>query len=131
MVDRTVRIVAALVNPTGPAPEAKRITMLNASPHDVDLAGWSIGDAAKRGWCSMPQAAEGWSVVFRPSQFPDRQPMAESDNVPQCAHQIRRRHASSVGVAPLMIAGVMSEPAFGSRRATTASASSATCARSA
>jgi hypothetical protein len=46
--DRTVRIVAALVNPTGPAPEAKRITMLNANPPDVDLAGWSIGDVDKR-----------------------------------------------------------------------------------
>ena len=46
--DRTVRIVAALVNPIGPAPEAKRITLLNASPHNVDLASWSIGDAEKR-----------------------------------------------------------------------------------
>lgn len=46
--DRTVRIVAALVNPAGPAPEAETITLLNASPQGVDLAGWSIADAQKR-----------------------------------------------------------------------------------
>jgi uncharacterized protein YukJ len=46
--DRTVRIVAALVNPTGPAPELETITLLNASPRDVDLVGWSVADAQKR-----------------------------------------------------------------------------------
>jgi uncharacterized protein YukJ len=46
--DRTVRIVAALVNPTGPAPEVETITLINASPDDVDLAGWAMADAEKR-----------------------------------------------------------------------------------
>ena len=46
--DSAVRIVAALVNPPGPAPEAETITLLNASPRDVDLAGWSILDREKR-----------------------------------------------------------------------------------
>jgi uncharacterized protein YukJ len=46
--DRRVRIVAALVNPRGPAPEAESVTLLNASPDDIDLAGWSILDQAKR-----------------------------------------------------------------------------------
>jgi uncharacterized protein YukJ len=46
--DHTVRIVAALVNPTGPAPEAETVTLLNASPQDIDLAGWSILDRDKR-----------------------------------------------------------------------------------
>jgi uncharacterized protein YukJ len=46
--DHTVRIVAALVNPTGPAPEAETVTLLNASPQAVDLAGWSILDREKR-----------------------------------------------------------------------------------
>jgi hypothetical protein len=46
--DRTVRIVAALVNPTGPAPELETITLLNASSRDVDLAGWAVADAQKR-----------------------------------------------------------------------------------
>jgi hypothetical protein len=46
--DRRLRIVAALVNPHGPAPEVESVTLLNASPDDVDLAGWSIVDQAKR-----------------------------------------------------------------------------------
>jgi uncharacterized protein YukJ len=46
--DRTVRVVAALVNPPGPAPEAETVTLLNASPEAVQLAGWSIADQAKR-----------------------------------------------------------------------------------
>ena len=46
--DRTVRIVAALVNPVGPAPEAETVSLCNASPQAIDLAGWSILDAEKR-----------------------------------------------------------------------------------
>jgi uncharacterized protein YukJ len=46
--DHTVRIVAALVNPPGPAPEAETVTLVNASPQDLDLAGWSILDRDKR-----------------------------------------------------------------------------------
>jgi uncharacterized protein YukJ len=46
--DHTVRIVAALVNPVGPAPETETVTLLNASPKDLDLSGWSIADAQKR-----------------------------------------------------------------------------------
>ena len=45
--DHIVRIVAAVVNPPGPAPEAETVTLLNASPHQVDLTGWSILDRAK------------------------------------------------------------------------------------
>ena len=45
--DHLLRIVAALVNPPGPAPEAETVTLLNASPHQVDLAGWSILDSGK------------------------------------------------------------------------------------
>ncbi len=45
--DHTVRIVAALVNPTGPAPEAETVTLLNASPQEVDLSGWSVLDRVK------------------------------------------------------------------------------------
>ncbi|BCM70355.1 MULTISPECIES: DUF2278 family protein [Streptomyces] len=37
-----VRIVAALVNPKGPAPEAETVTLLNASPDPVDLTGWRV-----------------------------------------------------------------------------------------
>ena len=45
--DHIVRIVAALVNPPGPAPEAETVTLLNASPQQADLTGWSILDRAK------------------------------------------------------------------------------------
>ncbi|WP_328467582.1 DUF2278 family protein [Actinoplanes sp. NBC_00393] len=44
--DHLVRIVAALVNPRGPAPEPESVTLLNASPDDLDLTGWSLIDAA-------------------------------------------------------------------------------------
>jgi hypothetical protein len=43
-----VRIVAALVNPAGPAPEAETVTLLNASPEPVDLAGWRLVDGRQR-----------------------------------------------------------------------------------
>jgi len=46
--DHTVRIVAALVNPPWPAPEVETVTLVNASPQDLDLAGWSILDREKR-----------------------------------------------------------------------------------
>jgi uncharacterized protein YukJ len=45
--DRVVRIVGALVNPIGPAPEAESITLLNASPEPVELATWEIADRLK------------------------------------------------------------------------------------
>jgi uncharacterized protein YukJ len=45
--DRVVRIVGALVNPIGPAPEPETITLLNASPEPVQLAGWEIADRFK------------------------------------------------------------------------------------
>jgi uncharacterized protein YukJ len=46
--DHRVRIVGALVNPVGPAPEAETVTVLNATAEDVDLAGWTVADRAKQ-----------------------------------------------------------------------------------
>jgi hypothetical protein len=46
--DQSVRIVAALVNPAGPAPEAETVTLVNASSEAVDLTGWAILDREKR-----------------------------------------------------------------------------------
>jgi len=46
--DQRVRVVAVLVNPRGPAPERETVTLLNASPDDIDLTGWSIVDHAER-----------------------------------------------------------------------------------
>jgi uncharacterized protein YukJ len=43
-----VRIVAAMVNPTGPGPEAESVLLLNASPAEVDLTGWRIADRARQ-----------------------------------------------------------------------------------
>ena len=43
-----VRIVAAMVNPAGPAPEAESVLLLNASPAVVDLTGWRIADRAQQ-----------------------------------------------------------------------------------
>ncbi|ONH58601.1 hypothetical protein CcI49_20420 [Frankia sp. CcI49] len=44
--DRQIRIIAALVNPLGPAPEAETVTLLNTTAEPVDLAGWSLLDRA-------------------------------------------------------------------------------------
>jgi uncharacterized protein YukJ len=37
--DHLVRILAALVNPVGPAPEHETVTLINTSPQDLDLRG--------------------------------------------------------------------------------------------
>ncbi|GIE85150.1 Uncharacterized protein YukJ [Actinoplanes regularis] len=44
--DHLVRIVAALADPVGPAPEAETVTLVNASPAEIDLTGWSVVDRA-------------------------------------------------------------------------------------
>ncbi|MGF1641719.1 MAG: DUF2278 family protein [Rhodospirillales bacterium] len=46
--DGLVRIVAALVNPEGPAPERETVTLLNTSPQPIGLAGWAIADRNKQ-----------------------------------------------------------------------------------
>jgi uncharacterized protein YukJ len=60
-----MRVVGALVNPVGPAPEAEQVTLLNASPADIDLTGWQLADKAKR-TCPLPATllAAGASVVM-------------------------------------------------------------------
>lgn len=40
--EKLVRIVAALVNPQGTGVEQETVTLLNASPHALDLTGWAI-----------------------------------------------------------------------------------------
>lgn len=40
--DFTVKIVAAMVNPEGPAPEHETVTLLNATRQEIDLKGWAI-----------------------------------------------------------------------------------------
>jgi uncharacterized protein YukJ len=43
-----VQILAALVNPIGPAPEQEKVLLMNLSPEDVDLTGWQLADRAKK-----------------------------------------------------------------------------------
>jgi len=45
--DFQVRIMAAMVNPIGPAPEAETVTLLNTTAQDVDLSGWMLADKQK------------------------------------------------------------------------------------
>ncbi len=42
--DHQVRIVAALANAVGPAPEAESVTLLNRTPAAIDLGGWKLVD---------------------------------------------------------------------------------------
>ena len=48
-----LRILAALVNPAGPAPEAESVLLLNASSDAADLTGWRIADRLKN-TCPVP-----------------------------------------------------------------------------
>jgi uncharacterized protein YukJ len=57
-VQARVRIVAALVNPLGPAPERERVVLLNASPDPVDLTGWQLADRLKHK-CPTPPGTLG------------------------------------------------------------------------
>ncbi|PSO61496.1 MAG: DUF2278 domain-containing protein [Cyanobacteria bacterium QH_2_48_84] len=45
--DLIVKIVAAVVNPSGGAPESETVTLLNTSPNSIDLNGWAIADRKK------------------------------------------------------------------------------------
>jgi uncharacterized protein YukJ len=46
--DKTVRIMAAMVNPVGGGAEAESAILLNPTPRAIDLAGWKIADQQKR-----------------------------------------------------------------------------------
>jgi len=45
--EKTVRIIAAMVNPEGGEPEEEWVALLNPTPRDIDLTGWTIADRAK------------------------------------------------------------------------------------
>jgi uncharacterized protein YukJ len=48
-----VQVIAAMVNPVGPAPEHESVLLLNASPDAIDLAGWTLADRLKH-TCAVP-----------------------------------------------------------------------------
>jgi uncharacterized protein YukJ len=39
-----VQVIAAMVNPPGPAPEQETVSLMNLSPEAVDLTGWQLAD---------------------------------------------------------------------------------------
>jgi uncharacterized protein YukJ len=51
-----VRIVAAMINPIGPAPERESVLVLNASPQAIDVTGWRLADRMKV-TCPLPPGA--------------------------------------------------------------------------
>ena len=48
-----VRILAAMINPNGGAPEHESVLLLNASPQRIDLAGWRLSDRMSQS-CALP-----------------------------------------------------------------------------
>ena len=54
-----MRIVAALVNPVGPAPELETVTLLNSTPDSIDLTGWSVADRLKQRFALPAQSLAG------------------------------------------------------------------------
>jgi hypothetical protein len=62
--DHVIRIVGALVNPIGPGPEAETVTILNASPNAINLAGWQIADKLKNKHMLSGTIAAGATVVI-------------------------------------------------------------------
>jgi hypothetical protein len=55
--------VGALVNPVGPAPEPETVTLLNALPGPVELAGWEILDRLKNKQSLTGTIAAGATVT--------------------------------------------------------------------
>ena len=63
-----VRIVAALVNPIGPGPEAETVTILNRTAEEILLAGWSLADRNKNKQVLGGSIAAGTARVIALSQ---------------------------------------------------------------
>ena len=63
-LDLAVRVVGALVNPIGPAPESETVTLLNASPRPVVLAGWRLADRLKNEQSLAGTLAAGATVTI-------------------------------------------------------------------
>jgi uncharacterized protein YukJ len=62
--DFRVRIIAALVNPIGPAPEQETVMLLNTTPDPIDLTGWQIADRLKTTCPISGMLAPGAAQVF-------------------------------------------------------------------
>jgi uncharacterized protein YukJ len=70
--DKTVRIMAAMVNPVGGGAEVESVILLNPTPAAIDLAGWKIADQQKRK-CplsgSLPAAGVRMVKLAAPTQL--------------------------------------------------------------
>jgi hypothetical protein len=64
MLDGIIRIVAALPNPIGGAPEAETVTLLNTSPQAINLTGWAIADRQKQKHSLSGSLPAGQTVVI-------------------------------------------------------------------
>jgi hypothetical protein len=62
-LDQIVRIIAALVNPIGPAPERETVTLLNTAPQPLNLQGWKIADRLKHTHTLSGIVAPGATLV--------------------------------------------------------------------
>jgi uncharacterized protein YukJ len=67
-VDLTVRIVAALVNPVGPAPERETVTLLNTTAAAINLGGWSIANRDKDRFPLDGEIEPGRTITFTMSR---------------------------------------------------------------
>ncbi|MFM9884320.1 MAG: DUF2278 family protein [Burkholderiales bacterium] len=63
--DKTVLIVAAMVNPTGGDPEVETVMLLNPTPKAIDLTGWKIADQQKRKGAIAGSIPAGGVVTVR------------------------------------------------------------------
>jgi uncharacterized protein YukJ len=64
--EHDVRIMAALVNPAGPAPEHETVTLLNTTKATIDLAGWFLVDAMKHRQPLSGSIEPGKTLVVAP-----------------------------------------------------------------
>jgi hypothetical protein len=71
-----VRILAALVNPSGPGDEGESVLLLNASPDPVDLTDWHIVDKASQQSPVPPGPLAGGATL----EVPIIKPAALSNN---------------------------------------------------
>ena len=88
-----IRILAAMVNPNGGAPERETVLLLNASPQAVDLTGWPIADRMKQ-TCALPPAAGRRPDAHRDAG--QRRPARQQGRLDHCA---RPRGLKVAGVA--------------------------------
>lgn len=77
-VDGVIRVVAAMVNPVGGAPETERVTLLNTSPQEIDLKGWALANREKQRAPLSGALGAGKTVVI---ELPDTMPLGNKGGI--------------------------------------------------